>query len=75
MFVTILLAMLFVFSGATFLQPILSSREHPAWFLLFWLACAWLTMTALLLAVFDLLLMRAQSRAARRALRSKLKDT
>jgi len=72
MFITLLVAMLMLFFGTTFLQPLLSPREHPAWFLLFWVACAWLTLTAFLLALFDLLMVRAQNRAARRILREKL---
>ena len=73
MFGTLLAAMLLAFVGSTFLEGTISAREHPVWFILFWIACAWLTITALLLAIFDLLLVRAQSRAARRALQEKLK--
>jgi hypothetical protein len=72
MFFTLLAAMLMLFFGGTFLQPLLSPHEHPAWFILFWLACAWFTLTALLLALFDLLMVRAQSRAATRELRETL---
>jgi hypothetical protein len=72
MFITLVIAMLMLFSGTTFLQPLLSPREHPGWFLLFWLACAWLTLTALLLALFDLLMLRAQDRTARKILSEKL---
>ena len=72
MFITLVIAMLMLFSGTTFLQPLLTPREHPGWFLLFWLACAWLTLTALLLALFDLLMLRAQDRAARKILNKKL---
>jgi hypothetical protein len=72
MFVTLVVAMVMLFLGTTFLQPLLSPREHPGWFIFFWLACAWFTFTALLLALFDLLLLRAQDRAARRTLREKL---
>lgn len=72
MFLTLLVAMLMLFCGTTFLQPLLLPREHPGWFLLFWVACAWLTLTAFLLALFDLLMVRAQNRAARRVLREKL---
>jgi len=61
-----------LFCGTTFLQPLLSPREHPGWFLFFWVTCAWLTLTAFLLALFDLLMVRAQDRAARRILREKL---
>src|SRR6476620_9310044 len=72
MFLTLVIAMLMLFFGTTFLQPLLSSREHPGWFILFWVACAWLTLTAFLLGLFDLLMVRAQNRAARRTLREKL---
>jgi len=72
MFITLLVAMLMLFCGTTFLQPLLSPREHPGWFLFFWVTCAWLTLTAFLLALFDLLMVRAQDRAARRILREKL---
>ena len=72
MFIMLLIAMLMLFFGTTFLQPLLSPREHPGWFLFFWLACAWLTLTALLLALFDLLMLRAQDRAARKISSEKL---
>jgi hypothetical protein len=36
---------------------------------LFWFACAWETLLVLLLALFDLLLVRSQARAARKASR------
>jgi hypothetical protein len=72
MFITLVIAMLMLFSGTTFLQPLLSTREHRGWFVLFWVACAWLTLTALLLALFDLLMLRAQDRAARKILSEKL---
>ena len=71
MFITLVIAMLMLFFGTTFLRPLLSPREHPGWFLLFWLACAWLTLTALFLALFDLLMLRAQGRAARKILGEK----
>jgi hypothetical protein len=72
MFITLVIAMLMLFFGTTFLQSLLSPREHPGWFVLFWVACAWLTLTALLLAFFDLLALRAQGRAARKTLGKKL---
>jgi hypothetical protein len=74
MFVVLTTAMLLLFGGATFLQPFLSPREHPGWFIFFWVACAWLTFFALLLAVFDLLRVRMQTRHARKILRRKLED-
>ena len=72
MFITLVIAMLMLFFGTTFLQPFLLPREHPGWFLLFWAACAWLTLTAFLLAFFDLLMVRARDRDARKTLRKKL---
>ena len=72
MFIALVVAMLMLFFGTTFLQPLLSPREHPGWFVLFWAACAWLTLTAFLLALFDLLMVRAQDRDARKILRKKL---
>ncbi|HEX8281315.1 MAG TPA: hypothetical protein VF551_08050 [Chthoniobacterales bacterium] len=68
MFVLLLVALAMVVSGATLLQETLNPREHLGRFLLFWAACAWFTITALLLALFDVLMLRAQGRAARRAL-------
>ena len=72
MFIMLVIAMLMLFFGTTFLPTLLSPREHPGWFILFWVACGWLTLTAFLLALFDLLLLRAQDRTARKILREKL---
>jgi hypothetical protein len=66
MFVIILLAMLMLFAGTTFLQDTLDHHVHAAWFIFYWLACGWLTVTALMLALFDMLIVRAQLRAARK---------
>jgi len=74
MFIVLIIAMLLLFGGTTFLQPFLSPREHPGWFIFFWIACAWLTFLALLLAVFDLLTVKLQARGARKILREKLDD-
>jgi hypothetical protein len=71
-FVVVLVAMFMLVFGTTFLQPFLSPPEHRGWFMLFWFACAWLTLTALLLAFFDILTLRAQERSARKTLRDKL---
>ena len=68
MFAILALAVLMLVAGSTFLKDTLDHRIHGAWFIIFWLACGWLTVTALLLALFDLLIMRAQGRAARKAL-------
>ena len=64
MFYTLLAALLLLFAGATFFDGWL--RARPWLFLLYWGACAWLTILAVLLALFDLLLIRAAARRERR---------
>jgi hypothetical protein len=66
---TLAVALVMLVAGATFLHDSLNHHEHPAWFILFWLVCAWLTVCALLLALFDVLMIRAEGRAARNVLR------
>ena len=75
MFVLIVAALVLLFAGSTFLQAPLNPREHPVGFFVFWIACGWLTLTALLLAVFDLLMVRLESHSAQRTLREKLKNS
>ena len=65
------LAVLILIAGLTFLQPMLNPHEHPWFVILFWIACVWLTLTAALLAIFDLLLLRLEARRAERSLREK----
>jgi hypothetical protein len=72
MFVLLIVAMVLLFSGSTFLQNRLNPREHPICFILFWLVCAWVTVTAMLLAIFDLLMVRLEARRAERQLRENL---
>jgi len=72
MLLLLALALLLLISGFTVLQPALNPREHPWRVILFWIVCIWLTFTALLLALFDLLVLRLQARRAERALREKL---
>ncbi len=68
MFGTLLVALLLLFVGSTFLYSIL--HAHPVWFILFWFFVAWLTLTAFLLALLDMLVVRAQARHAEKILRS-----
>ena len=75
MFATVLVAVGLLFSGSSFLRPVLDPRVHPGWFVLFWFACAWITLLAALLAVFDMLLVRAQARAAEKLLRKEISQT
>ncbi len=68
-FVLLALAVLMVIVGSTFLREFLNPRAHVGWFAVYWLACGWFTFTAMLLALFDLLIVRAEARQARRILR------
>jgi hypothetical protein len=74
MMVLLVVALLLLISGSTFLAGALHPREHMLRALLFWGACVWLTFTALLLALFDLLLVRAQARKEVRRLREEFSD-
>jgi len=74
MFMLMVTALALLFSGLTFLQSALNAREHTVWFILFWAICAWLTLTALLLAIFDVLILKAGTRKAQRELRERLKS-
>jgi hypothetical protein len=72
--VLLALAVLLLILGATVLGPLLNPREHLLGALIFWLACIWLTLTALLLAIFDLLAVRLEAKRVERALREQLKN-
>ena len=69
MFLLVLAALVLLFVGSTVLQTVLSPHEHPGWFIFFWVICGWLTVTAMLLAILDLLMVRLEARRARRSLR------
>jgi hypothetical protein len=71
MVILLTLALLLLVSGFTFLQPALDPHLHPWRVIVFWLVCIWLTFTSLLLAIFDLLVVRLEARRAERALREK----
>ncbi len=75
MFVLLVVALVLLFSGSTFLRSILDPRQHPVWFIFFWFDCIWLTFTALLLAIFDMLMVRAQTRKAGKILRAGLAES
>ena len=57
-----------LFCGSTFLASWLDPKIRPGWFILYWLACIWVTVTVVLLAIFDLLLVRVQARQEKRRL-------
>ena len=66
MFYAVLIALVMLFAGATVLDGWL--RGHVLLFIAWWGACAWITLLAVLLALFDMLLIRAASRRARKEL-------
>jgi protein-S-isoprenylcysteine O-methyltransferase Ste14 len=72
MFAVVIVAVVMLFCGATLLAPVLDPHLRPGWFMFYWLVCAWVTATVVLLAIFDLLLVRAEGRAAKRGLAQKL---
>jgi hypothetical protein len=57
-----------LFAGSTFLSESLT----PWGFIVYWGVCGWLTLAALLLALWDLLLVRAAARRERRKLEKKI---
>jgi hypothetical protein len=69
MAISLIIAVVLLVAGLTVFRPWLDPREHPWRFILYWLACAWETVLVLLLALFDLLVVRAQKRAEEKLLR------
>lgn len=70
MFVIIIAAMVMLFAGIVFLNHWL--MRSPVWFILYWIACAWLTLTAVLLALYDLVALRIQMQRERRHLKEEI---
>jgi hypothetical protein len=66
MFYGVLTALVMLFSGSTFLAGIL--RDRPFAFLIFWAACAWITLLSVLLAIYDIAKVRADAKRQRREL-------
>jgi hypothetical protein len=69
MFVLLMAAMLMVFAGTTFLAGDLSM---PWGFIIYWGICGWLTFASLMLAFWDMLLIRVEARRERRRLEQEL---
>jgi heme/copper-type cytochrome/quinol oxidase subunit 2 len=72
MVVVLTVALVLMVLGSTVLRAALDPHQRPGWFIFFWLVCAWLTITAMLLALFDLLMLRANARRARRELHEEM---
>jgi biotin transporter BioY len=60
--------------GLTVLRAWLDPHEHAWRFIFYWLICGWQTLLVLLLALLDVLVVQAQARAARKALREDAKQ-
>ncbi len=70
MFYVTLAALGMLFLGATVLDRALSSSVWV--FLAYWLLCGWLTLLAVVLAVYDLVRLRLEGVEERRGLRARL---
>ncbi len=73
MFWVMMAALVMLFLGSLLLND-RWGREHPWLFMGYWMICAWLTLTGMLLALLDILVLRATQRAARRVLEKQLLD-
>ena len=71
MFYIMLVALVMLFVGVAFI-PDQWARNHVWLFICYWLVCAWFTVAAMLLAVFDILLIRAGNRIRRRQMEADL---
>ena len=63
MFVLLMVALVMLFAGNTFLAGVL---PIPWGFAIYWAVCLWLTLTALMLALWDILMLRVEARRERR---------
>ena len=72
MVIVLTAAFVLLIAGLTILTPLLNPHEHPWRVIVFWLVCIWLTFTAMLLAVFDLLAVRLEARRTERLLREQI---
>lgn len=70
MFVVLLVALVMLFAGSTFLSRPLA--ERPMLLLIFWAVCAWLTFSAALLALYDMLMLRVAAARERRRLKKEI---
>jgi len=66
MFYDVIFSLLMLFAGSSVLS--LWLRKNPILFMIYWGACAWLTLLAVLLALFDMLQVRSAAHKERRQL-------
>ena len=69
MFGVAIAAMLMVFFGFFFVG---SKDDNPWLFIGYWLGCAWLTVTLLLLALYDMIAIRAKMAEEQRKLKAEI---
>lgn len=72
MFYGVIIALVLLFAGATLLWNLL--RNHPLLFLAYWAVCAWITLLAVLLAIYDILRVRADARRTLRRMREEIDE-
>lgn len=70
MFVLTAAALALVFMGITVLWNVFP--RHPLFFAIYWLACAWLTICVLLLAIYDLVMVVRSGRQERESARRQI---
>ena len=74
MFYTVLISLVLLFAGSTFLSRLLDPHEHPFIVLAYWAGCAWITLLAVLLALYDMAKVRGEVRRERRRLERELSE-
>lgn len=67
MFILVIAALAMTLLGGTLMAEWIAQSLMR--FLLFWAICGWLTLTVMLLAIFDILAVRVEARRERKALR------
>jgi uncharacterized membrane protein len=75
MAVLLVIALVMIGLGLFGMGSWLAPRDHAVRFIFFWFACGWITLTAVLLALLDLLLLRAAARQASKALGGELEKS
>ena len=69
------LALLMMILGSTLLAPAISPREHSIGFVVYWAVCGWLTLTVILLALFDILIVKRGARTLRKTMERDLDES
>lgn len=71
MFYLMVVALVMLFVGWVFISETWA-RAHVWLYFGYWAVCAWFTLAAMLLAVFDMLIIRASARVRRRRLEEEI---